>query len=329
VPIGSGLDGQLGIGIESVVGTLVTPTDFYEINSESLAPNPVAFESTPITGGLVMRSGRRRVRQAGGGGGSFDVNVLNKGMGDLLKACFGTVVTAQVGATTEYTHTYTLDTASGQRGQSYSVQVGRPAAETATVHPFNFAGGKVTGFRFNNPLNEGLTLSTDWDFMSHETTTALATDTYPASAFPFTAMDGAVTLGGSAIATVSSFSFGVAKSMATDRFNMGGTKRQPLANAIWRVTGELTAEFESLTAYAAYLAGTEETNLVVTYSFGTITGASNPYKLIFTFPLIQRTGSAPQLSGPGIVGQNMPFEALHNGTDAIVTAVYHTSDTTV
>ena len=328
MPVGTGLDGQLGIALESVVGTYEAPTDFFEINSESLAPNVIRPTSTPLTGGLVKRSGRVRVEQSGGGSGSFDVNVLNKGMGDLLKACFGSVATAQVGATTEYTHTFTLDTANGQRGQSYTVQVGRPAAETATVHPFNFLGGKVTGFRLNAPYGEYMTLSTDWDFMSHNTTDALAADSYPASAAPFISFDGAITLSGLAVATVSAFSFGVSKPMATDRYNMGNTKRQALANGIWEVTGELTAEFESLTAYNAWLAGTESANLVVTFTGDTIPGESNPFKIVITFPLIQRTGSPPQLSGPGVVGQNLPFEALYNGTNPIVTMVVHTTDTT-
>ncbi len=43
MPIGTGLDSQFGIAVETTVNTFVTPTDFLEVNSASVTPNVVAM----------------------------------------------------------------------------------------------------------------------------------------------------------------------------------------------------------------------------------------------------------------------------------------------
>lgn len=324
---GSGLDGQFGIAAESTYGAFVAPTKFLEVESESIALQVTSLESRPLTAGLFDRTGRHKEKITGAGGDVI-VTFINKNMGLLMEAALGKVVSAQVASTTEYTQTATPDTVTGKRGKSYTVQVGRPQTD-GTVIPFNFLGGKVVGWEFATALNDLLKMTTTWDFKTVENSSALATPSYPASAEPFSFLDGTLSIDGSSAATLSSVSVKGATPLKTDRISFGSVKREPLANDFWEVTGEFSGEFEDMDAYDAWVAGTEVANLVLTYTGSQIPSESTNFQLVITIPALKYTGSDPQLSGPDVLTQTKPFKALYNGTDPIISAVLHTTDTAI
>lgn len=321
--IGSGISSQVGMAAETAYGTYVPPVKFMEFNSEGIVPE-VNIRYTRGLGDRVQRSSRVR-HLPRGAAGPIEVDVQNKGAGFLLSRCLGTVVSAQVGATTEYTHTITPDTANGMTGMGTTVQVGRPSID-GVVRPFNYLGGKVTDWTLQCGINENLRLSTTFDFKGREEASALAAASYPAGTTAFTDLDAAITVDGTAL-RIKSFSLTGANALDTGRWFQGNFKREPIANGELAITGELGAEFEDLAYYNRWLAGTTAA-LVVTYSYGIITGAA-PFKLVTTLPVVEFTGSAPTVGSSEVLQQSLPFKALSNGTDPLIRWVYHTTDVTV
>ena len=323
MPIGSGLSAQLGLALENVYGTGVTPTRFHEFNSADLKVEPGTLESRG-SGQIVLRTGRSR-RYARSAGGPIDLDFMNKGMGYLLKLMFGTSVVAQVGSTAEYTQTHTLPTSTGGAGVSATMQRGIPTVG-GTVVPWTFTGCKMTQWELSNAVDGNLNLKATIDARPvSDHATSLAVASYPADLVPLAFLGAAVTLGG-ASADLRSISITHNRALATDRRFLGNSKKEPIANGEWQIGGTLDKEFEDTDLYDLFIAGTPAA-LVATWAYGEIGATGNPYKLEITIPEIRYDGETPSVSGSDIVTQRVPFKALYNGTDPIITAVYHTDDT--
>lgn len=321
--IGSGLSSQLGMVAETVYGTAVTVTRFLEMQEESLK-NDIGYHFSRGTKDLVNRSSRVRAFSKGAAG-ALKFEVMNKGFGLLFRECFGTGVVAQVGVTTEWTQTFTPDLSTGKTGRMATMQVGRPSVD-ATVHPFTYKGCKVTEFEFSSELDGPLMLDVTVDAQSEATNVALASASYPSDPASFIFIDGALTI--DTVATsVKAVKVGGKWSLDTNRRFLGAitTKKEPIANGELEITGELTLEFESLTEYNKFVAGTLSA-LVLTWSFGTITGAATPYKIVMTLPKVVYTGETPTVGSSGVLLLTLPFKALYDGSAAAWTLVLHSSD---
>jgi len=322
---GTGLDAQIGLGIEASYGQVAVPSAFYEFNSESIEPTVTKLYSRPLGGGRFQRAARVRTAVTGAAG-DITLDLVTHGLGKLFLMMFGAVDTQQVGGTDEYVHTFTPD-ADGLRGTSATVQVGRPSTD-GVVHPFTYVGGKVTQWEIAAQMDAIATLKVTWDFQGVDLSQPLAVPSYPAEAQPFTFLDGSLTLDGQPFGTVRSVTLTGANALNTDRRSFGGVKREPLANNEWAYTGTFESEFESRDAYDAWVTGEQQANLILTFLGGTIPDTSNPYQLVITIPVIEYTGEAPTVDGPDVVAQNLPFKALWNGTDPIISLEYHTTDVT-
>lgn len=325
MPFGSGLDAQIGLAKESTYGTYVAPTRFYEFNNESIEPAVAKLYSRPLGTGRLQRTSRRRTFITGAGG-DFEIDAVTRGLGLLLELMLGDVDTNQVGETDEYVHTFTAST-DGKRGLYATVQVGRPDT-SGTVQPFSYLGGKITGWTMTAAMDEILKIATTWDFKGQATSEALATASYATDPEPFTFLDGTLSIGGSGVGTVKGVSVTWAEALDTERRYFGNSKGEPLANGELAITGQLDSEFNSMTAYNAWVAGTEVVDMVLTFTGPLIPGESNPFKLVVTIPSLEYTGTAPTVGGPEIVQMNLPFKALDNGEDEIITIDYHTDDVT-
>lgn len=224
-----------------------------------------------------------------------------------------------------FIHTITPD-AAAMTGLSATVQVGRPDI-TGTVNPFNYLGGKVTDWKLSCELDKNLALQTTWDFKTAETTDALAVATLPASSVPLSFIDGTVTYGGTA-RNIRKLEIGSKNALNVNRRYLGNAKHEPIANGEWDLTGTLEMEFEGVSDYNAFIAGTQA-QLVVTFAYGTIPGGSGlPYQLQITCPLIEYTGETPMVESSDVLKQPLPFKALYNGTNPAITVTYQTSDST-
>jgi len=137
--LGSGMAAQIGYGVESTPGTVVTPTIFVPLRSETLTDDRERLESEAIIAGRrvldddMWNGGNATV------GGGVQHDLYDRGIGSLFKAMFGGVSTTGSGP---YTHTFTP---ADLTDNSLTVQKGVPDL-AGTVHPMTFAGSFVTSW---------------------------------------------------------------------------------------------------------------------------------------------------------------------------------------
>ncbi len=322
--IGSGVDAQFGFKTESVWGTPVTVDRFLEFESESVKANVANVDSKGLGQGRYLRTNRTK-RYTKDAGGSITFPVMNKGMGLLFQHMLGAVSTAvDTPVAGANQHTFTGGSA-GKAGLSATVQVGKPDI-TGTVRPFTLAGGKIVTWELKCALDEGLVASTDWDFKSIVTATALASKSFASGAEQFIFTEGALTLGGGA-KSVRSFSLKKTEPLKTDRRFIGNSKLEQLVNGMADISGQLECEFEDLDDYAAIVAGTQAA-LVLTFTTASFITGTTPSVLTITVPKIEFMGDTPVVGGPDVLMQPLPFRALYDGSNEPVTVLYQTADAT-
>lgn len=319
--IRSGIAGQIGGKAESTYGTPVTVDRFWEFVSEGIDIDIAKVEAPMIGAGRFLRNDRVKTFLRGAGG-PVDFIVLNKGFGLLFEHAIGQNTITGAGA--NKTHTIIPD-ANALAGKSLTLQVGRPDV-SGTVRPFTFEGGKVKEWELKCDLDGPLHFTPNFDFENVLTATALASASYPATEEMFIFSEGALTIGG---ATVYAKSVSVKgnNNLEVGRRNLGNVKREPVASNWFELTGTIDAEFEDLTAYAAWLAGTQA-QLVLTFTSPTvIPTTAAPYSLTVTIPKVEYTGETPKVGGPDIVKMPLAFRGLYDGTNPIITLAMVTSDT--
>lgn len=313
--IGSGIGSQLGIATETTFNTNVTVTRFYEFTDESTQYNKKTVEGMGLrAGGLLPRS-QRRVVTTFDATGDINLDLPTNGLGLLLAHAMGSFPTKTGGS-----FTFTLgDTYT----KSFSAQVGVPQYG-GTVTPKTLTGCKISSFELGVGAGELAVGKFSVDAAGLTTSTSLATASYPANGSIFHFAQGAITLDGSAIANVKDFSVTVDNTIKTDRYNLGasGAKAEQVINGFRKITGKLTAEFTDTTLLAKYLA---DTTAAVALTF---TGASGS-ALSITLSAVKFDADTPKVPGPGVVDLAMTFTAYDNGSDAPMTIVYTTSDSSL
>src|SRR5687768_14484042 len=130
------LDGSLGIGVETVYGTAVTPTRFYPVTSGSWELNPIELDDSSIMGGGFGARGSAHVRTGSAPSGTLEMEVLTSKMGLLLEHVTGTVDTP---AATGSGYTYEMALARNT-GRYLTVQTGLP--DESTNRPLTAKGVK-------------------------------------------------------------------------------------------------------------------------------------------------------------------------------------------
>jgi Phage tail tube protein len=322
MPIPSGLSAQLGTAEESTYGTPVTVDRFFEFRSETLKLNIDRIASTALRSGQrVLRSDRWATGKRSGGG-DITMELATKSFGRWFKHALGAVATNQPdagGNPTVYLHTFTPgDLPTGQ-----TIQIGRPDTG-GTVRPFSYHGCKISAWGLECAVGEIATFKPTVVGEDEDTTTSLAVASYPSSLALMSFVNGTLTIGGSA-ADVKSASIQGANGLAEDRYVLGSALRKnPLEAALRSYSGQFSAEFESLTAYNRYVNGTEA-DIVLLFQGATI---STTYKYeVKVTAHVRFDGETPAVGGPDVVGLNMPFTVLDDGTKTLKIE-YQTTDTT-
>lgn len=324
--IKTGIAGQVGLKKETTYGTAVTVDRFFYAASFSVTP--------------VLRKRRVRARGAGivdrtnmsqtvliGYKGKMVLPVMDKSFGIFHQAVLGANTTAQVGGTTEYTHTGIIDLTTAMQGVSYTVQAGVPGTD-GTVRAFTGEGGKVESWELTADDGGEVMLTLNWDFETGTTATALASASYPSGWTPYVSEDCAWTVGGSAV-FVRKWTIKGGPTWDVDRRGMSTVlKKEPLWVGPYNIDIELDCEFEDLTHTASLLAGTQQA-AVCTITGDTIPTESNPFKNVITFAKVDfEQNDAPVVDGDGIVRQGLKAHVLYDGSTAPISWVIHNNDST-
>lgn len=314
--IRSGLAAQLGFGVETTVGTAVTPNRWTEFTSESLALTIERIESEGLrAGNRVMRSdrwvaGQRSVE------GSFSLDMTAENSGILFKHLLGAVSTTGAGP---YTHECTLG---DPYGLGLTFEVGRPD-NSGTVRAFTYSGCKLSEATFSNEVN-GLLTGEFSVIGKDETTGSITSASYPASQELLSFTGASITVGGSSY-NCTDISISVNTGLDAERYSLGSsTIREPIAANMVEITAEVNAEFSSLTEYNRVVNGT--TAALVAKWEGSVISGGTKRSIEFNMPVVRFDGTTPNVDGPGIVTQPLTAKALYNGTDSALKVTVVNSD---
>jgi hypothetical protein len=312
--IGSGLAAQIGFGEETTAGTRIVPTRFFEFTQEGLKYTRDRLESKGL------RAGRRvgPTRWAPGKqevAGPVTFECAPQGFGVLLKHCIGPDVTTGAGP---YVHTF----APGDlTAQTFTVQIGTPSID-GTVRPYDYTGMSITDWSLDAQVNAYLMMTLGMYGMNEDVSQTLATAAYPATITPFTYLQGALQIGGSA-QDVKKITISANNGLATGRHQIRATTPEQPKMALEQsrrvITGSLAADFTDLTLYNRYRNGTEAA-LSLTFTSGTAS--------LVISGNIRCDGDTADVTGDVLLEQMIPFKFLSSTSDALAfTAVLTNSDT--
>ena len=316
--LASGLDSQLGYAEESTPGTYETVTRFAEFVDESLKLEIERIESNALRAGrrtmLRWASGVQRVT------GDTNLEFGAEGSGLLLEHMFGTAVST-TGAGDPYVHTFAP---ADMAGRSMTLQVNRPDI-SGTNRVFSYTHMKVADWTFDASVNEYLKLRLGWYGAQESTSESLGTASYPSSFEPFVFTQGSLTVAAAAV-PVRSFTLDGDNGLAVDRHFISSTTpalpREAIENGARSYSGSLVGDFEDLTEYGLYTAGTEAA-LVLTFD-----RAADDRSLVITMN-VRLDGETPTVSGPELLEHSMPFTCTSGTSDAAaITVVLENGDAT-
>lgn len=318
----TGIDAQLGIAKETVYGTRVVPSRFYEFLTESVKREIERIASAGLRSGKFNRN--RSGMYASwdkGAAGSIEMEVVNKGQGLWLEHMLGKVTSSQPAVGTDPTvwqHKGEIDALSAK---SFTLQIGRPDVG-GTVRVFEYEGGQITGWEIGCSVGEIAKLSLECVFEEETTSQALASATYPSGLKPLAFVGGKLTIGGTDT-FVKSASVKGKNSLATERFGLrsDGKRKQALDQGR-EIDGKVEAEFEDLTAYNRFVNGTEA-SLVLLFE-GEIISTTYKFSLKVDCPVVRFDGETPNVGGADMLMQPLPFAVL----DDAIAITLQTTDTT-
>ncbi|MCH9838582.1 hypothetical protein K0U83_23165 [bacterium] len=268
-------DCSVGLGVESVYGTAVARTRWFEFLDESFNFVKNVKQGVGLrVGSRVARSGRRVVASAEGSG-DLTIEAVTKGLGLLWQLGLGSGTSTLVSAGV-YQQVFTL----GDVMPSATIQKGIPRAD-GTVDAYTFTGCMVESLTIDCPNADNVKVKTSWNAKDMTTATAYTAPSYATGPSVFTFAHGAVYSGaltaptatalGSAatpVASIRSGSITIKHNLKTDRYNCGGggRKEKPFAG-IREISGSLVAEYADAAFRDAIVNDTSMT-LVKTFTAG-------------------------------------------------------------
>lgn len=316
-------DFALHVGVEATYGTPVVPTRSFETQADGHKRQMEFLESRGARSGIqTIRSDRRRAINMGAEG-SIPQDVLNKGMGILLKAAAGTSTIAQQGTTAAYLQTHS--TARTEPSDSLTVQIPRPFVD-AGQEVFDYHGGVVASWKITQSNDGLLVLELTMDYEDEAKGGTEAAAAYPAAASVFAWPDCVVTINGVPF-DADSFELEGDNALVTDRRKLRGSalKKRPRRPGIGNYSGTIEGEFANTTEYDHFVAG-DIVPIVATWTGDNIEGAHDFYFKV-TAAACQFDGDTPEASLDDMPKQPLPFKVLHNGTDPAVKIEYMSTDT--
>jgi hypothetical protein len=322
---------SFGLGQESVYATAVTPDHFYEFDSEGFGLQQDYFDSVGLRSDVLvapitrMLASTRSVPAA-----AVPMNVPTKGFGQILNLMHSATVTpAQQSSTTAYKSTHPVGTTFASR--SATLQVDKRQMDN-TSRPFTYPGSVLESIGFS--IDDGGGLTTSLSFSAADELTTVSTPTGPsltAPSFPASVAQwdstqiGTLTVGGSAVAGVTSLNLNWAQGRADVRGLGNATRVAAVPNARPTIDGDITAIFESMALYTLFR--TAAASAIVVDVVGAVIASTFHDEIKFTIPAAQIRGASPVVAGPDLISVTVPFTAGWDGTNAPLTIDYTSTDT--
>ncbi|MGI8593937.1 MAG: phage tail tube protein [Solirubrobacteraceae bacterium] len=309
----TGLGGQLVVAKETTFGTRVVPNRSFEFNTESLKESRQRINARGIRAGRMFQRGSRSVQTTRDGGGDIVMDVPTQGFGPILDQLHGNAVTPVVqGATIAYKQTHDIGNTS-PRGKSLSVQVGRPDTG-GIVRPFDYLGLKVTSLRLAVDTGGLLVATIGTDSREEKTDQTLVTPSYPATLRSFNFTQGSLLVDTVAAAGITSVNMELTAPMKTDRFflNSAGLKAEPLSNDYAGATVNVDAEFQDLTLYSRYRSNTKAALDLLFTGEQIATGFNETLRVLMDYCV--QDGDTPNIDGPDVLNQSIPFVVQDGAT---------------
>jgi hypothetical protein len=326
--IGSGLGGSFGIVPETVYGTYVAPTRFHEVNKANMKKVKNTVQGGGLAAGRFAQLGSRRVVTTQAGTGSVEMELPSKGFGILLNNLFGgTVVPVQQSATAAYLQTHPI---ADNVGKFLTLQSGIPDT-TGTVRPYSFIGSKITAIEFACGVDELVIAKIDFDSRDITEAQVLASVSYVTGVQPRHFGEMAVKFGtfGSeaAVQGIRKVTLKIERPQAMDRFyaNNAGLKAEPIMSDFVKVSGSFESDYVDKTILADRFAADSSTSLVWEF-VGPVIASTFNQTFRIRVPQVFLDGDSPDLDGPGIVKGTFPFVGQFDGTNALVSAEYMSTD---
>jgi hypothetical protein len=223
----SGVGSQAGGAKETTWGTAVTPTKFWEYESESLNLDQNYYDGMGLVAGRTFAPSSRGKKTTRSAGGDLAMTFPYKGGGFFLdQMVAGTITPVQQGATAAYLSTFNVG--SSVPSKSATLQINKPQTSGGDV-PFTYPGAVLVSAGFSMALGGALMATFTWlckDETTPTTTPAgasLATATYIANNDIWLHQDMTLTYGGAAVAGINSVSWTWSQPYADGRFFLDGS----------------------------------------------------------------------------------------------------------
>lgn len=319
---------QLGVVDESTYGTPVTVTRFFEFNSESVKLEQGRVESAGLRSGTRTLRADRFEPYRIGAAGDVVMDVPTKGFGFFLKHMLGTVATSAV-VDANYTHT---GTEGSLLGDHFTMQLNRPFNPAGTNQAFTYHGCKITGWELAADTDGVLVATLSIDAEDEDTSTALATASYPSDYRVFSFVGASLTIGGTSV-EVKDFSVSAENGLNVERRYLRGSslKKEPVEDGMRTYEWSCTADFSALTQYDRFRDAARANTLaaiVATFDGPVAHGGTTLPRLTVTIPAARFDAVDFNVSGPEALMQEMSGVATFDGTNSPVSIAYRTTDAT-
>lgn len=295
---------QFGFAEEVTYGTALAPTQFLPLVDESMDRSEAFTQSDDAVyaGRMVMLAeqwGPGRINV----GGDIQTKLWDKDLEVLFRHMFG----ARTG-----TGPWTF-TPAHVDGQSLTLQIGRPGA-LGTVHPYNYAGCKISSWEVACAEGEIATLGLTLLGREELVLPALGAAAFTSGLRPYTFVGATVTVGGVAV-RCKQLSITGSRTFAEQRFTGSALTEEPLEEGLISIGGQITARFQDRTQYDLFVNRTS-TAIVATFSNGA--GGS----IVFTMNA-RLDGTTPKAAGRAVLEQPLPFtcHATPGGADSTACSV--------
>ena len=318
-------DSYIGAADETVYGTPVPVTRFFELSKESITGKWDRIESAAVASGQRVLGGGRFAPNPKGADGTLDLEWLDHGFAFWLKYMLGAVAVGTKDANNYTTFTGSIADLSGK---SFTLEVGRADANGG-LNLFQYPGGKVKTWEIKNAVDGVLQLALELSFQKELVRTGTAaTVTYPAGARLFTWQGGTITLGGTQV-PFNDISIKGNNNLKDDRFAIGYGRREPKEEKLREITFDVKGDYENQNIYnyiSSQTAAGAMAALSMTWT-GVPSGGATP-SITVTLPGARIDGAVPTVEAAKLPEVQMSGKALDPGGGAISIA-YYSADTAV